>query len=126
MWINSKQKNIRVMHRGVPAYALEFNDTALEVSEAVGKHLLEKNPFLFYESKAMKGRPASKTVWVKELETIKGIGPKTAEDIVEVYASKNDLLNSLIEGKHLPFDANVELMLKKEFGQKGSSFEKVE
>lgn len=51
----------------------------------------------------------------KELIAVNGIGPKTAEDIVD-FGTKEKLIE-IIRGKHpLPFRDDVELKLRKKYG----------
>lgn len=57
------------------------------------------------------------SVFYNELIKIKGIGCKTAEDIVD-FATKEKLIE-LVEGKHpLPFRDDVELKLRKKYAKK--------
>lgn len=51
----------------------------------------------------------------KELRAIKGIGKKTAQDIVE-WGTKNKLTEEIKSGKPLPFRDDVEEKLKEKYG----------
>lgn len=52
-----------------------------------------------------------------ELTKIKGIGKKTAEDIVKVYPTKDKLVEAVNSGMHLPFENDVSAALKKAFSK---------
>ena len=53
-------------------------------------------------------------VFFKELVKIKGIGKKTAKDIVE-WGTKEKLIERLENGDHLPFRDDVSIKLKGQF-----------
>jgi len=55
-------------------------------------------------------------LFFKELKAINGIGKKTAEDIVE-WGTKEKLIESIKQGKNLPFRDDVEEKLKREYGR---------
>jgi hypothetical protein len=52
-----------------------------------------------------------------ELIKIKGLGNKTAEDIIEVF-TKKELIKAILKGKKLPFRDDVEKKLKRKYGKK--------
>jgi len=51
----------------------------------------------------------------KELKAINGIGKKTAEDIVE-WGTKEKLIETIKQGKNLPFRDDVEEKLRRIYG----------
>lgn len=51
----------------------------------------------------------------EELVKIKGIGVKTAEDIVRVYPKQESLEAAVQSGTELPFDADVVKLLREHF-----------
>lgn len=53
----------------------------------------------------------------KEIESIKGIGKKTAKDIVKVFPNRNKLIKSIKEGESLPFRDDIEKKLKDKYGK---------
>ena len=50
-----------------------------------------------------------------ELVKIKGIGKKTAKDIVKVFGSREELTLAISHGDELPFNDNIEKILIKRF-----------
>jgi 5'-3' exonuclease len=65
------------------------------------------------ETKVIKPEDKKKDSYEKELQAIKGIGKKTAKDIVKVYPTKDLLIKAIEEEKHLPFRDDVVTKLKK-------------
>ena len=55
-------------------------------------------------------------LFLKELKSIKGIGKKTAEDIVE-WGTKEKLIEKIKLGESLPFRDDVEEQLKRAYGR---------
>ena len=53
-----------------------------------------------------------------ELIDIKGIGRSTAEDIIAVYKTRESLEVAIYSSEKLPFDSDVEKLLKKHFKPK--------
>jgi len=53
--------------------------------------------------------------FLKELKAINGIGKKTAMDIVE-WGTKEKLIESIKQGKNLPFRDDVEDKLRRKYG----------
>ena len=56
-------------------------------------------------------------LFLKELTKIKGIGKKTAEDIVE-WGTKEKLIEYVKENKKLPFRDDVVLLLEENYGKR--------
>lgn len=54
-------------------------------------------------------------LFFKELTKVKGIGKKTATDIVE-WGTKEKLIEAIKEREHLPFRDDVEKKLRKKYG----------
>ncbi len=59
-------------------------------------------------------------LFFKELIKIKGVGSKTAKDIV-VWGTKEKLIEVIEVGGSLPFRDDIEILLKKQFLKKGES-----
>ena len=55
---------------------------------------------------------------VENLQKIKGIGKKTAEDIANVYSSEEELVRAISDNEELPFRDDIADLLKKEYGNK--------
>ncbi len=53
----------------------------------------------------------------KKLNDIKGIGKKTAKDIVKVFPNEKKLKNAISHDDELPFRDDVEIKLRKEYGK---------
>ncbi|MFW5902914.1 MAG: hypothetical protein ACOCTT_03430 [archaeon] len=52
----------------------------------------------------------------KELQAIDGVGQKTARDIIDVYPTKEDLLNAVDNEDELPFRDDVSDKIKNKYG----------
>jgi len=52
-----------------------------------------------------------------ELVKIKGIGKKTAKDIVKVFPSKEELTLAISHGDELPFNDDIEEKLRRKYGK---------
>ena len=57
-----------------------------------------------------------------ELIKIKGIGKKTAQDIIKVFPTKQSLIDAVSDGEHLPFRNDVTDLLKEKFLKKEESY----
>jgi len=55
------------------------------------------------------------TEFYNELIKIKGIGYKTAEDILEIF-TKEELIKTIIKKEHLPFRDDIEIKLRRKYG----------
>lgn len=93
----------------------------IEMPENHAKKILRNTDFYVSDKpiekgkKAPQNKPKEEKSWVLELEEIKGIGKKSAEDIVAVYPVKGSLLEAISKGAHIPFSENIVQLLKKEF-----------
>jgi len=54
----------------------------------------------------------------KRLTEIKGIGKKTAQDILNVYPTEQSLKEAIKQGEHLPFRNDIEKKLKWKYSKK--------
>ena len=54
----------------------------------------------------------------KELREIKGVGKKTAKDIVNSYPTREQLKKAIKQGEHLPFRNDIEKKLKWKYSRK--------
>lgn len=52
----------------------------------------------------------------KELKKIKGIGIKTAQDIIRIFPERKDLKNAIYNNEKIPLRDDVENLLKEEYG----------
>jgi len=59
-----------------------------------------------------------KSQFRKTLQKIKGIGEKTAEDILKVYQSEKELVDAIADNKPLPFRDDIEKLLRDYYGTK--------
>jgi len=57
----------------------------------------------------------SKEHFFENVKAIKGIGEKTAQDIINAFDTEHDLQEAIEQGKHLPFRNDVEKKLKKHY-----------
>ena len=104
-------------------YTFKKADVPLEIKGSHSEKILKNSNFYLSdkpiekpEKVAQKPLKQEKS-WLQELEDIKGIGKKSAEDIIIVYPNKGDLLKILSEKKKLPFPDNIEKLLKDNFIQ---------
>ncbi len=54
-------------------------------------------------------------LYKQKLEDIKGIGKKTAKDIIRMYPKESDLIKALNNGKEIPIRDDLAKILKKKF-----------
>lgn len=54
----------------------------------------------------------------EELQKIKGIGKKTAKDIMAVYATKEELLKAIEMKEHIPVEDSIEELLYEQYNKK--------
>jgi len=59
-----------------------------------------------------------KSQFQKTLQKIKGIGKKTAEDILKVYQGEKELVDAIANNKPLPFRDDIEKLLHDYYGSK--------
>ena len=116
VYISSKQKDIRVKRSGVPSFNFIIADKPVLVNIDVADYLVNQDPDNFKISKEGVEAENSKDELYKELVKIKGIGSKTAKDIVKQYTSKEDLISAIKAGASIAVDDNIEEILKKEYG----------
>jgi len=67
------------------------------------------------ETKQFENNYTPDDLFFEELKKIKGIGTKTAKDIV-VWGTKEKLIEVIELKKHLPFRNDIEAKLKKKYG----------
>jgi len=72
------------------------------------------------EKKKKEPKTKDKKEFFKELQKISGIGPETAKDITNIY-NKEDLINDIELGKHLPFRNDISKKLKEAYGGKNGN-----
>ncbi len=74
------------------------------------------------ETKILKKKEAKKKPvknnFIKELKKIKGIGKKTAQDILKLFPTKEKMINSIELNKPIPIRDDLEKKLIKKYGKK--------
>ena len=121
--IASKVSGVKIKSNH-PRFQYMFNkaDSPLEVKESHADKIL-KNSTFYISDKEIPKKPkkvvhkASKQEksWLQTLIEVKGIGKKTAEDIVNVYPTKGELLRAIKDKKKLPFRDDISLLIEKRF-----------
>jgi len=110
-------------------WTLLYKGETIELPEAVGraygfKKVTKSNQKLLKVTEGKVGKTKVETkqfytpddLFYKELIKIKGIGKKTAEDIVN-WGTKEKLIEVIKNREHLPFRDDVELKLRKKYGK---------
>lgn len=107
----SKQAGV-IVQSVKPSFKYVFSEADQPV-EVKGAHLdkILNNPTFYLFGK-------KDDSFLKELKKIKGIGVSTAEDIVSAYPTKEELILAVKSLKNLPFDSDVDKILRKEYGDK--------
>lgn len=103
-------EHVYVKKTGEVSFRLKFEDKPLEVSELVAEELLKNS--LFEKVGESKKKDEG---YKKKLTKIKGIGSKTAEDIIAAYPTENELVTAINKGDKMPFDDDIEAALKANF-----------
>lgn len=121
MKIASKQHNLCIISTN-PRFKYNFKkaDVPLEIKESHTEKILKNKNFYVSDKpikvkKVAQIKPKDKITWSEELEAIKGIGKKRAEDIVIVYPTKGDLLKKLSKKQKIPFRDDIVEILKNKF-----------
>ena len=102
-------------------YTFEGVGDPISMPESHSKKILKNSDFYMSdrlvkkEKKALQNKPKQAKTWFKELEEIKGIGEKSAKDIISVYPTKGSLLEAISKKAHIPFTENIVELLNKEF-----------
>jgi len=112
--VRSLQPNVKASHFGDPTYEIHFEDNEpILMSEKIADHLVKDNPGMFQKVGAAS---KVKNDFEEEVKEIKGIGTKSAKDIVTLYPNKQDLLRAIKEGSHIPLDDNIANILLEKYG----------
>ena len=106
-----------------PAFKYTFGEVGYprEMPENHAKKILKNSDFYMSdrsvkkEKKALQNKPKQDKTWFQEIEEIKGVGEKSAKDIISVYPTKGSLLESIFKKAHIPFTENIVELLNKEF-----------
>lgn len=106
-----------------PGFRYTFGEVGepIEMPENHAKKILKNSDFYVSnrsakkEKKALQNKPKQAKTWFQELEEIKGVGEKSAKDIISVYPTKGSLLEAISKKAHIPFIDNIVELLKKEF-----------
>ena len=102
-------------------YTFEKAGEPIEIPEDHAKKILKNTDFYISDKQVKKGKkvpqikPKQEKPWFQELEELKGIGKKTALDIVAVYPTRGSLLEAISSGAKIPFRDDHVKLLKKEF-----------
>ena len=102
-------------------YTFEKVGEPIEVPEDHAKKMLKNGHFYVSDKPIKKGKkmiskePKQEKPWLQELEEIKGIGKKSAKDVVAVYPTRGSLLEAISIKAHIPFPENTVKLLQKEF-----------
>ncbi len=54
-------------------------------------------------------------IYKEKIESIKGIGKKTAKDLIQVYPTEENLIKALKSGKDMPIRDDLAKLIKKKF-----------
>lgn len=114
--VKSKQANIIASHKGSPSYEIEFGSEPIEVSEEIANHLIQNPRFEICGDSNTPDVRELDIDYKKELEEIKGIGKKTAKDIMTVFKKRETLIEAIERGDSLSFDDDITEKLKKKYG----------
>ena len=99
-------------------YSFGKSGETLEINEKHAEKILRNSSFYLSDvpvkkdKKTPQNKPKKEKPWVLELEEIKGIGEKRAEDIVAVYPTKGSLLEAISSKAKIPFRDDVVEKLK--------------
>ena len=108
--VKSKQPNVIASHKGNPSYEIEFGNEPIEVTEEIANHLIQNHKFevlndeIVKESQKEELNTSDKDFnedYQKELEAIKGIGSKTAIEIMTLFKTKETLIEAIKRGDDL-------------------------
>ena len=94
-------------------YEFPLTDIPTQVPDEIGKKLILTGQF-----SEVKGGVNKQEEYKKELIDLPEIGKKTMEDIISVYPTRNSLVEALKIKKNLPFDEDIDKILKEHFGGK--------
>ena len=113
--VKSRQPNIIASHKGNPSYEIEFGSEPIEVNEEIANHLNEGHNFEIVEDSNEAEVKEIDLEYKKELENIKGIGKKTAKDVMTVFKTRKSLIEAIQRKDHLSFEADTVELLKKKY-----------
>jgi len=113
--VKSSQPNVIASHKGNPSYEIEFGSEAIEVNDEIANHLIQNPRFSIVNESGIDVKEID-LEYKKELESIKGIGKKTAKDIMTVFKNKKTLIEAIERGDRLSFDDDVVDTLKNKYG----------
>lgn len=121
MKIACKQSNICIKSNN-PSFKYKFKQSGvpLEVEDSHVEKILRNKDFYLSDKEVEKNIIPKKDKvdeksWEEELIEIKGVGKKTAHDIILIYPNKHNLLEALEKEKELPFDDDISKKLKEVF-----------
>ncbi len=120
--VKSKQPSLKIRHAGSTSFEYEFptEDTVIEMPERHA-NIIIRNPTFYIVGEKTEGtseQEDKKEEFMKELQKIKGIGSKTAKDIVAAYVTKEELIKSIKEKHDMPFQDDIVESLNKTYGGK--------
>lgn len=120
--IASKTAKIRIFSNSPSfQYSFEQADIPQQVDKEHSEKILKNDNFYISDKslpkpkKMAEKQPNNEKTWSEELNDIKGIGNKTAMDILRQYPNKGLLLKALADKKELSFRDDVVILLKQQF-----------
>jgi len=116
VFVKTNEPDVIAVHRGSPSYEIEFGSEPVEVTEEIAEHLI-KNPHFSIVSESDEAEVKELDLdYQKELEEIKGIGKKTAKDIMTVFKTRQSLIEAIERDDVLSFDDDICEKLKTSLG----------
>ena len=109
---NDETKKVRVYNKKEPCGYSWINVKPGEKVEGLNSRQAKLLGFKLVKEK--ESGKENKGEYKKRLLKVKGLGPKTVEDVVKVYPNLESLKKALKDGVELPFRNDVALALKKE------------
>ena len=110
MKININQ-NVKVKNTK-PTFEYIFNGEDIDVPDEHAEVILKNQDFYPVDDK---DNPQNKD-YINRLKKLKGIGNKTAKDLIKIYSTETELKEAIKKGEGLSCDDDVERLLKQEFG----------
>jgi len=113
--VKSSQPNVIASHKGNPSYEIEFGSQPVEVTDDIANHLTKNPRFEIVTESGFEVKEVD-LEYKKELESIKGIGKKTAKDIMTIHKTKENLVEAIERNDRLSFDDDIVEKLKNKYG----------
>ena len=126
--VKSNQQNVIIKKNGEMNFEYKFEEDVIEMPKDHAEYIVSQNsmfeivskkPYkkeVKIQKKVKKEETSNSSEYLEELESINGIGPKTAKDIMMVFRIKESLIKAINSGQPLPFDDDVAELLKQKYG----------